>query len=234
MKKLVKRALRKMGIPGQKSNVPCNICGGTRFTLGPNDRFSPNNKYPRCTKCRSLERHRIHRKISTNLKNTFDFSKMKGLRFSNDPSFSKNWFGAFEISTYGGENSIDVQQINRNEGSYDVVIINHVLEHVPDDKKALSELFRIISDNGFIFISVPLSISQEKTEDWGYPKEELHGHFRHYGQDFSNLIMCELPNAFWIRALDVDPVTLTTDEVYLIAKTENTAIKIRHGLNIAD
>ncbi|WPU65843.1 class I SAM-dependent methyltransferase [Peredibacter starrii] len=222
MKKLTTRILQKISIPRTTYLTDCNICKSRKFTLGPNCRRSPTGLYPRCISCKSLERHRIQRKISLQLQEIFGFNNLAALRFSNDPSFSPDWFKSFETSIYDGENSLDVQAIDRDSESYDVIIINHVLEHVQDDKKALKELARIINKTGFIFISVPQTISMPKTIDWGYPDEAQHGHFRHYGKDFSNLLSETCSDLYWIRIYDFDPVTYTPDEVYILSHSRET------------
>lgn len=68
---------------------------------------------------------------------------------------------------------------------YDVVICHRVLEHVLDDRKALTELFRIVRPGGFMQISVPQSMHQAQTREWRVPDLTHHEHVRHYGRDFA-------------------------------------------------
>lgn len=213
----------------------CNICGGRYFIKGPSGRLAKTGMYPRCTKCLSLERHRIHRKISEQIKSNFDLkNKFSVLQFSSDVSFEKSWFLKFENSIYEGSNHLDIQGIDRSDDTYDLVIINHVLEHVSEDKKALSELLRIIKKDGFIFLSVPDTTFDDITVDWKYPKKELHGHYRSYGKDFYKIIEASCPGAFWLRVLDFDDSTISPDEVYLITKSEETLRKLKRGLRISN
>jgi ubiquinone/menaquinone biosynthesis C-methylase UbiE len=39
---------------------------------------------------------------------------------------------------------------------FDVIICNHVLEHVKDDQKAMSELFRVLNPKGIAILQVPI------------------------------------------------------------------------------
>jgi ubiquinone/menaquinone biosynthesis C-methylase UbiE len=76
--------------------------------------------------------------------------------------------------------------------SFDVVICNHVLEHIADDRKAMSELFRVMKPGGWGIFQVPMKNSLEKTyEDFSIidPKERQkhfgqYDHVRWYGMDY--------------------------------------------------
>ena len=65
------------------------------------------------------------------------------LQFSEDPSAPREAFARFEVSVYGGANSLDMAAIDRSDGAYGLVIANHVLEHVGDDRAAMAELARV-------------------------------------------------------------------------------------------
>ncbi|MDP2087936.1 MAG: methyltransferase domain-containing protein [Flavobacteriaceae bacterium] len=81
-----------------------------------------------------------------------------------------------------------------DDNSFDVVICNHVLEHIVDDQKAMSELFRVMKKGGFGIFQVPQDLSRNKTyEDFSItnPKERAihfgqYDHVRIYGQDYFN------------------------------------------------
>ena len=53
---------------------------------------------------------------------------------------------------------IDVTAIPYENSSIDIIICNHVLEHVPDYKKALQEIFRVLTGNGFAILQTPYSL----------------------------------------------------------------------------
>lgn len=85
---------------------------------------------------------------------------------------------------------LDVTDIPFSEQSFEAIICNHVLEHVPDDRKAMREFYRVLSDTGWAIFMVP--ITAEKTfEDFSVdsPEERLRifgqaDHVRNYGPDF--------------------------------------------------
>jgi SAM-dependent methyltransferase len=89
---------------------------------------------------------------------------------------------------------MDVQQIPFDSNTWDMVIANHVLEHVQNDHQALNEIFRVLKPGGIAILQVPLSLYMYETievsdesEDLNY--EEITGQFDHkrlYGLDFFN------------------------------------------------
>jgi len=88
--------------------------------------------------------------------------------------------------------NMDITNISEGDNSFDVVICNHVLEHIVDDVLAMSELFRVMKQGGFAILQVPISFVIDKTiEDSAVvdPNErrEKFGqsdHVRIYGIDY--------------------------------------------------
>lgn len=197
----------------------CNICLNDTFGAGPGGRMSVAGTPPRCEKCQSLERHRIYRKVFQQLADE-SFKACKFLQFSPDRTVDPEWFASYEVSTYGGDNSLDLQKIEKESHSYDIVMCNHVLEHVPYDNSALNELLRITKHDGFIFLTVPSPFTQTRTKDWGYAKEEDHGHYRIYGQDFISILKRYLPNAWIATKTDIDESTQTEDIIFFISHSK--------------
>jgi SAM-dependent methyltransferase len=86
---------------------------------------------------------------------------------------------------------LDIEKIALPDNSVDVVIANHVLEHV-DDKAALSEVHRILKPDGRLIVSVPIVDGWADTyEDPGITgalERRIHfgqdDHIRFYGRDF--------------------------------------------------
>jgi SAM-dependent methyltransferase len=74
--------------------------------------------------------------------------------------------------------------------SFDVIICSHVLEHIPDDKTAMMELYRVLVSEGVAYIQVPYRRDHETDEDPNItdPKERekrwgQFDHVRLYGKD---------------------------------------------------
>lgn len=84
--------------------------------------------------------------------------------------------------TDGYDFKYDLQNINCQSESWDIIICNHVLEHVKDYKKALRELKRVLKTGGFVVISVPTRHKYSDTFEEFYAGSEIKRKF-YYGQN---------------------------------------------------
>jgi len=174
---------------------------------------------PLCTKCHSIERHRIGRRIMQRLRIPEIFRSYFALQFSQDSIAMANWFKWRELSIFGGRNSIDLQMIPRNPGSYNIIICCHVIEHVADHRRAIWNLARVLNSEGFIYLAYPSPIRLATTRDWGYPDPQQYGHYRIFGRDFENQYRSIIPCVGVVAATDSDPVTGATDLHYIVTKS---------------
>lgn len=91
---------------------------------------------------------------------------------------------------------LDITRIDQPEQSFDLILCSHVMEHVPNDHAALSELYRILRPGGQLLVQVPFGFDRETTyEDWSITdsaaREDAFGQFDHvrvYGHDLPNRI----------------------------------------------
>jgi SAM-dependent methyltransferase len=180
--------------------------------------MAPNGRLPRCARCRSLERHRIFRIMFERL-GPRDFADWSAIQFSPDPTVDRGWFRAFELSVFEGDNSVDIQSIDRPSGAYDLVVCSHILEHVSDDRAALRELLRITAPDGLLYLAFPDPFRETRTRDWGFPKREKHGHYRVYGGDVVERFARYVPEQPVIAYLGEDPVTGEREGCFLLPKS---------------
>ena len=89
--------------------------------------------------------------------------------------------------------NINILDIPYSDNYFDLLICNHVLEHIPDDLRAMRELNRVLKEGGKAILQVPISkILSTTFEDFSVttPKqrEAVFGQFDHvriYGQDYT-------------------------------------------------
>ena len=88
----------------------------------------------------------------------------------------------------------DICNLPFKDNSFDVVFCNHVLEHIPNDTKAMQELYRVMKPNGMGIFQIPQDLTREKTfEDNSITDKEerakvfgQYDHVRVYGRDYFN------------------------------------------------
>lgn len=86
----------------------------------------------------------------------------------------------------------DIQALPFPDNSFDLILCNHVLEHIPDDRRALRELYRVLKPNGLAFLLVPMDSQRATTlEDPAICTPQLRekyyyqrDHLRLYGTDY--------------------------------------------------
>ncbi len=148
----------------------------------------------------SLERHRL---LWLYLKNKTDFftAQKKVLHMAPEQSFlplfkkMKNLdYTTADLYSPIVDVKADILDLPFEENTFDVVICNHVLEHIEDDAKAMSELYRVLKPGGMGIFQVPQDLKLEKTyEDFNItdPEERKkhfgqYDHVRIYGRDYFN------------------------------------------------
>ena len=127
-------------------------------------------------------------KVAINILIEFDSPKI--LHFAPEPVFYK-LFQPFEYLTADLElvdvdMQLDIQNIDYESDSFDLILCNHVLEHVPNDYKALKELYRILKHSGIAIITVPGNWCSEKIIEYDCP--DGNGHYRDYGLNFISVL----------------------------------------------
>ena len=201
----------------------CTICGGTTFKKAFDYRFARSGALPQCVGCGSVERHRIVHGVLGCLGAAALLGE-RALQFARDPSIDRSWFVSLEVSQYGTPSSLDLHAIDRPDSSYDLVLLNHVLEHIRDDALGLSEIARILRPDGLLVLTVPSPAERIATVDWG--RELGNGHFRDYGSDLGMRIGLAAPA---LRALSVvgrDSVTGDQDIVFVASRTPKRLVAL--------
>lgn len=128
--------------------------------------------------------------------------------------------GDIEPSNYKfakGIQRCDITQLDFEDASFDILIASHILEHVPDDHAALTEIDRVLRPGGRALLMTPISLDLDRTiEDPTITdeseRERLFGqndHVRIYGADFANRIAKAGMQVEEFRAADQGEDTVT-------------------------
>src|SRR5690606_24232678 len=146
----------------------------------------------------SLERHRL---LWLYLKNETDFfsAPEKVLHFAPEQAFYKRFrkmkhleYITTDLTSPLADVKADICDLPFKDDEFDIILCNHVLEHIPDDHKAMQELYRIMKPGGYGIFQIPQDLSREKTfeDDSITDKKERakifgqYDHVRVYGRDY--------------------------------------------------
>ena len=80
----------------------------------------------------------------------------------------------------------DIQELSFADDSFDGILNNHVLEHVPDDRKAVRECYRVLKPGGFALFTLAGDFTKQETEHLFKP--DWMGHYRYYGLEVVKLL----------------------------------------------
>ncbi len=175
----------------------CPICGKEAEEFLPFGLRKRENA--KCPNCGSLERHRALWLLMER-EGLFEPSKTV-LHFAPEKTFltrfrevwgENYWPVDLNPKMHGVRKAVDITEIPFEDGTFDLIVCNHVLEHIPDEKKAVAELSRVLKrDGGTALISVPVFRTEKTLEKPEYNTPELrekyygqHDHVRAYGRDF--------------------------------------------------
>jgi SAM-dependent methyltransferase len=173
----------------------CPICGyhGVFISVGHPARWDA-----RCLNCGSRERHRLlHLWITEG--NGDKLAGKRILHFAPEKIMLRRMRGnplyeTADLMQSGVTHKVDITHVPLPDAGYDVVIANHVLEHIDDDGLAIQELFRLLKPHGAALLTVPLNPTRRQTyenptvitkaERWAH--FSAHDHKRYYGLDFAD------------------------------------------------
>ena len=151
-----------------------------------------------CPGTLSLERHRLLW-LYLQFKTTFLTDTLKVLHIAPEQVFYKkfksftNWdYTTTDLYSPLADIKADICALPFEDETYDLILCNHVLEHIPDDHKAMSELYRVLKKGGTLIAQVPLEEGRLKSfEDDSITdkkkRTEIFGQYDHvrlYGMDY--------------------------------------------------
>lgn len=180
------------------AKVECPLCGWRGHSFSDyQGRFGHVYPHSVCPICYSQPRHRtLFFFLREFLKNR---QTEKFLHFAPEPcitkvvrSYSKIDYLSVDLDALSAMRKENITGLSFPDDHFDFILCYHVLEHIPDDAKAMQELFRVLKVGGIAIIDVPIDFGREITfEDptivTPQQSEEAFWQFDHvrlYGQDF--------------------------------------------------
>lgn len=199
----------------------------------------------RCPNCNSIARYRLYW-LYLKRKTDLFHSRRKILHFAPEAALSRNlkkmpnlnYITADLLASFIDNMCVkpdvimDVCNIKFPSNTFDVVLCNHLLEHVPDDRKAMCEVYRVLKPDGWALMQVPINEELSETHEdpaivsksdrahhYGNPD-----HLRLYGKDYKSKLESvgfKVKTKNYIYELDpqeIDKYQLIDKETLYIAK----------------
>ena len=186
----------------------------------------------------TLERHRLLWLYLNRETNFFTAENLKVLHIAPEQCFlplfkkQKNLeYTTADLVSPIADLHFDLHDIPLDDNQYDVVFCNHVMEHVDDPMRCMSELNRVMKPGGWAIMQVPQDMNREETfEDKSItsPSErEKHywqkDHVRLFGRDYPNYLekagfkMSEFDLNQAFDAVEIEKFRLMQKEILYIA-----------------
>ncbi|MEO0506088.1 MAG: methyltransferase domain-containing protein [Bacteroidota bacterium] len=180
----------------------------------------------------SLERHRLLWLFLRNKTNFFT-KPLKLLHFAPEQAFYKRFrkqsnldYVTTDLNSPLADVKADICKLPFENDAFDVILCNHVLEHIPDDTQAMKELFRVLRPGGWGVFQIPQDVKRDKTfeDNTITDKKERakifgqYDHVRIYGLDYFDKLRSI---GFIVEAVDYT-TQLSSEEInrYRLAKGE--------------
>lgn len=193
--------LRLLKIKYRGKGVYCPCCGSEFREFA---RFGGNRrKNAWCPECESLERHRLLWMFFEKKTNLYT-ENIRLLHVAPETIFynrfntlpNLDYYPADKYNELYPSNTkyIDLLNIDLADESVDAIICNHVFQYIEEDRRAMSELFRVLKKGGWAVMQVPVNKALQKTHEDPtitdpLEREKVFGlkeHVRFYGPDYAD------------------------------------------------
>ncbi|MDR2885750.1 MAG: class I SAM-dependent methyltransferase, partial [Rikenellaceae bacterium] len=170
MQRLAPVATRVASVFYLGRGVECPVCGRRYRKFMPYGYVTVRGN-ALCPGCLSLERHRL---MELYLRDRTDFYSTTPLLLHVAPEacfmrkfarqLGDNYITA-DLCSPLARVKMDVQAIPFADNHFDVIFCNHIIEHVDDDRRAMSELYRILKPGGWGIVQVPVDHTLAATDE---------------------------------------------------------------------
>jgi SAM-dependent methyltransferase len=186
----------------------------------------------------SLERHRL---LWLFLKQETEFfdAPLKVLHFAPEQAFYQRFrklknldYTTTDLDSPLADVEADICDLPFEDGTFDVILCNHVLEHIPDDTQAMHELYRVLKKGGWGIFQIPQDLRREKTfeDDTITDKKQRtqifgqYDHVRIYGRDYFDKLRSvgftveEVDYSASMAAGDIEKFRLAQEEIIPVVR----------------
>jgi hypothetical protein len=196
-----------------RGSLYCPVCASNVRRFLP---WGEHKRAGKCPVCGLLPRHRADWVFLTRRTDLFDQRPRKMLHVAPEEFLTARFREIRNLEYLSGDlNSrkamvrMDITDISYPDNSFDVIYCSHVLEHIPNDRKALAELHRVLCPGGWALLQVPISGDKTYEDPSITAPEERAKHFgrwdhvRRCAPDYVERMSAVGFNAQALRATDL-------------------------------
>jgi hypothetical protein len=235
LKRMLYRAAREAahrvrGALYRGSGRSCPVCGkSSRRFIGWGNPVRPE---ARCPQCGSLERHRLVWLFLHRHTDLFDGRPKRLLHLAPERGMERRLqripgveYLSADLMHPAAMVKMDITDIGYPDGYFDVIYCSHILEHIPDDRRAMRELHRVLAPSGWALVQVPVTVEstfEDPTATTPEARLRLFGqadHVRRYGNDFADRLRA---SGFEVRTAPPAQVTTPDERRSMVLLEEDT------------
>ena len=176
-----------------KPRRECEFCGWTGYKFSALYYVDCYHDEAFCPACRLLDRYRtlLHfarnsewgRQIKQRQPRVLDIAPTEVSAEMLRREFGAREVIGFDISNPWATVIGDLQRMDFESGSFDLIVCYEVLDYIPRDDLALAEMFRVLKPGGSALVQVGFDTQLEKTVEYSQPDPDDSLHIRRYGMD---------------------------------------------------
>lgn len=195
-------SIRDLLLP--QSAVKCNICGWEGGSFYPNVGSGYHERNTACPGCHCQDRHRSLVEVLAQATSIFD-GKHRIVEVAPMRNLQRFFllqgcnYTSFDLERFAMEKG-DITAMRYEDDSLDYFLALHVLEHIPDEQKALQEIRRVLRPGGTAILQVPVFNDVLETYEYEQPDPRETGHVRRYGRDLGQRLTA---SGFQVKELGV-------------------------------
>ena len=175
--------------PLRRGERECPLCGWLGASFYPNTGPGYHEPATHCPGCLSQARHRFLTLLLLRRTGFFrepqrvvEVAPMRGFEAlcRAHPLLD---YVSFDLERYAMERG-DLTALHYPDAHFDFFICFHVLEHIPAERAALAEIWRVLKPGGTAVLQVPIDLELAVTVEYGKPDPRDAHHVRRHGRDF--------------------------------------------------
>lgn len=213
-----------------KNVVPrCNLCGGTEFAPGPNQRLSSTGKAPCCIQCGALESQRRQQVFFDAVPAHF-FQWRSALQVGKHCMLKQSLFTKVTLANTKQDDSNVLDGVTDRE--FNFINASHLFEYVCHDQQLFIDIVGLMAPRAMLLIGFAESEKREVSQHFSKPREAF-GVVHRYGKDVQDYFASAGLGLQCLRLEITDPCTDSKEILHVFYNNDVDGLLLRDVIGIA-